>query len=72
MATSTPSNSQQKTDSSEKIAQQFLSSADDYFRTEIKCMFSSFFLLFHICIVFPFFLIANASIREIDKYILEK
>jgi len=46
MATSTPSDSQQKTDSSEKIAQQFLSSADDYFRTEIKCMFSSFFFFF--------------------------
>jgi hypothetical protein len=48
MATSTPSDSQQKTDSSEKIAQQFLSSADDYFRTEIKCMFSSFFFFLYL------------------------
>lgn len=43
MATSVPSNSQEKLDPSEKIAQQFLSNADDYFRSEIKCMFSSFF-----------------------------
>jgi len=43
MATSVPSNSQQRNDPSEKIAQQFLSTADDYFRSEIKCMFSSFF-----------------------------
>jgi hypothetical protein len=35
MATSTPSN---KVDSSEQTAQQFLSNADDYFRTEIKRM----------------------------------
>ena len=37
MAASTPSN---KTDSSstEQTAQQFLTNADEYFRTEIKCM----------------------------------
>jgi hypothetical protein len=46
MATSVPSNSQQRNDPSEKIAQQFLSTADDYFRSEIKCMFSSFFFSF--------------------------
>ncbi len=43
MATSTPS--KQQVDSSEKIAEQFLSTADDYFRSDIKCMFNSFFFL---------------------------
>lgn len=43
MAASNPPNKQQQVDSSEKIAQQFLSSADDYFRSDIKCMFNSFF-----------------------------
>jgi hypothetical protein len=44
MATPAPTtNTQQQTDSSEKIAQQFLSNADDYFRSEIKCRFSAFF-----------------------------
>ncbi len=38
MATSASSNSQDKVNSAEEIAQQFLSTADDYFRTEIKCM----------------------------------
>ena len=33
MATSIPTKSQ------EKIAEEFLSNAADYFRTEIKCMF---------------------------------
>ncbi|CAF5116886.1 unnamed protein product, partial [Rotaria magnacalcarata] len=36
MATSNPTNSQQQNDTSEKVAQQFLSTADDYFRSEIK------------------------------------
>ncbi|CAF0829174.1 unnamed protein product [Rotaria sp. Silwood1] len=43
MATSNPSNSpQQQDDSSEKIAQQFLSTADDYFRSEIKLVTSDY------------------------------
>ncbi|CAF2847842.1 unnamed protein product [Rotaria sp. Silwood2] len=42
MATSTPSNSQQQDDSSEKIAQQFLSTANDYFRSEIKLVASDY------------------------------
>ncbi len=38
MATSASSNSQDKVNSAEEIAQQFLSTANDYFRTDIKCM----------------------------------
>jgi hypothetical protein len=45
MATSSSSNTQQQTDSSEKIAQQFLSNADDYFRSEIKCRFQLCFIV---------------------------
>ena len=40
MATSVPSNTQEQDNASEKVAQQFLSAANDYFRSEIKCMFS--------------------------------
>ena len=44
MATSSPSDlQQQQTEPAEKIAQQFLSTADDYFRSELKCMFTFFF-----------------------------
>ncbi|UJR27591.1 hypothetical protein I4U23_008872 [Adineta vaga] len=37
-----PSQSQQQVDSSEKIAQQFLSNADDYFRSDIKLVVSDY------------------------------
>jgi hypothetical protein len=40
MATSAPPDVQQQTEPSEKIAQQFLSTADDYFRSELKCRFA--------------------------------
>ncbi|CAF3465593.1 unnamed protein product [Rotaria socialis] len=42
MATSNPSNSQQQNGISEKAAQQFLSTADDYFRSEIKLVASDY------------------------------
>ena len=45
MATSNPSShTQQRQDSSEKAAQEFLSNANDYFRSEIKCMFDFLFI----------------------------
>jgi len=38
MASSIPSDTQKTSDVAEKLTQQFLSNAEDYFRTEIKCM----------------------------------
>ncbi|CAF1337929.1 unnamed protein product [Adineta steineri] len=42
MAKSTSSNVQQQIDSSEKVAQQFLSNADEYFRSDVKLVTSDY------------------------------
>lgn len=40
--TSSTSNTEAQSQSTEQIAQQFLSNADEYFRTEMKCTFVEF------------------------------
>jgi hypothetical protein len=38
-STSFDTEKQQQNESTEEVAQQFLSKADDYFQSELKCMF---------------------------------